>query len=93
MLWTAQVQGSLSEDYCTKCIASNMASLQRRLWSIRRDRTLARYILEVKATGRKLGSGAYGLVEEVRVRVPLVSLARPSHSAVFSSERTKRCRV
>ena len=24
MLWTAQVQGSLSKDYCTKCIASKI---------------------------------------------------------------------
>lgn len=48
-----------------------MAALQRRrsLVTIRDDPSLARFVMEGKATGKRLGVGSYGSVEEVHVRV------------------------
>ena len=39
---------------------------QRRLRALRNDRNLARFVVEGRTTGRKLGTGSYGSVEEVR---------------------------
>ena len=42
-----------------------MAHQQRRFQSLREDRGLARFIVEGRATGKQLGTGSYGSVEEV----------------------------
>ena len=42
-----------------------MAQRQRQFRAIRNDRQLARFVVEGRATGRQLGTGSYGSVEEV----------------------------
>ena len=44
-----------------------MAQQQRRLQlqALRNDRELARFVVEGRATGKQLGTGFYGSVEEV----------------------------
>ena len=44
----------------------DMAQRQRYLRALRNDRNLARFVVEGRATGRQLGTGSYGSVEEVR---------------------------
>ena len=45
---------------------SVMAEGQRqRLRILRNDRNLARFVVEGRATGKQLGTGSYGSVEEV----------------------------
>ena len=45
----------------------NMAQRQRqRLLALRNDPNLARFVVEGIATGKQLGTGSYGAVEEVR---------------------------
>ena len=44
-----------------------MAQRQRHLHSLRNDRNLARFVVDGRATGRQLGTGSYGSVEEVRL--------------------------
>ena len=44
---------------------------QRRLRALRNDRNLARFVVEGRTTGRKLGTGSYGSVEEVRIPATL----------------------
>ena len=44
----------------------HMAQRQLHLSSLRNDRNLARFVIEGRATGRQLGTGSYGSVEEVR---------------------------
>ena len=47
-----------------------MAQRQRqRLRSLRNDPNLARFVVEGIATGKQLGTGSYGAVEEVRIIV------------------------
>ena len=43
-----------------------MANQQRRLLVLRDDRQLARFVIEGRATGKQLGTGSYGSVEEVK---------------------------
>ena len=38
---------------------------RQRLRALRNDRNLARFVVEGKATGKQLGTGSYGSVEEV----------------------------
>jgi hypothetical protein len=38
---------------------------QQRFRALRNDRQLARFVLEGRATGKQLGTGSYGSVEEV----------------------------
>ena len=42
---------------------------ERRLRALRNNRQLARYVLEGRATGKQLGTGSYGSVEEVRAEI------------------------
>ena len=47
---------------------SKMAQRQRqRLHALRNDPTLAHFVVEGVTTGRQLGTGCYGTVEEVRL--------------------------
>ena len=41
---------------------------QQRLRALQNDRQLARFVLEGRATGKQLGTGSYGSVEEVKGR-------------------------
>ena len=41
---------------------------ERRLRALQNDRQLARFVLEGRATGKQLGTGSYGSVEEVKGR-------------------------
>ncbi|MCG8620379.1 MAG: hypothetical protein MJE68_00050 [Proteobacteria bacterium] len=43
-----------------------MAQRQRQLRAIRNDRNLARFVVEGRPTGKQLGTGSYGSVEEVK---------------------------
>ena len=45
--------------------SATMALRQRQLRAIRNDRNLARFVVEGTATGKQLGTGSYGSVEEV----------------------------
>ena len=38
---------------------------ERQLQALRNDRELARFVVEGRATGKQLGTGSYGSVEEV----------------------------
>ena len=38
---------------------------RQRLRALREDRHLARFVIEGRATGKQLGTGSYGSVEEV----------------------------
>ena len=38
---------------------------RQRLHALRNDRNLARFVIEGRATGKQLGTGSYGSVEEV----------------------------
>ena len=38
---------------------------RQRLRALRNDRNLARFVVEGRATGKQLGTGSYGSVEEV----------------------------
>ena len=42
---------------------------QERLHTLRNDPNLARFVVEGKATGKQLGSGSYGSVEEVELMI------------------------
>ena len=42
---------------------------ERRLRALRNNRQLARYVLEGRVTGKQLGTGSYGSVEEVRAEI------------------------
>ena len=44
---------------------TKMAQRQRQFRAIRNDRNLARFVVEGRATGKQLGTGSYGSVEEV----------------------------
>jgi hypothetical protein len=44
-----------------------MAQRQRQLRAIRNDRNLARFVVEGRPTGKQLGTGSYGSVEEVKI--------------------------
>ena len=48
------------------CDSTAMADQQRRLLALRDDRQLARFVIEGRATGKQLGTGSYGSVEEVK---------------------------
>ena len=39
---------------------------RQRLRALRNDRNLARFVVEGRATGKQLGTGSYGSVEEVK---------------------------
>ena len=39
---------------------------ERQLQALRNDRELARFVVEGRATGKQLGTGSYGSVEEVK---------------------------
>ena len=59
-----------SHEYCTKAcsqLKTIMAERQQRqrLRALRDNRQLARFIVEGRATGKQLGTGSYGSVEEV----------------------------
>ena len=41
-------------------------AMARRLLVLRDDRQLARFVIEGRATGKQLGTGSYGSVEEVK---------------------------
>ena len=49
------------------CSQAKMAERQQRqrLRALRNDRNLARFVVEGRATGKQLGTGSYGSVEEV----------------------------
>ena len=46
-------------------MALPMAQQRLRLRSLRTDRNLLRFIVEGRVTGKQLGTGSYGSVEEV----------------------------
>ena len=50
-------------SFLSGCVCGTMA--ERRLRALRNNRQLARYVLEGIATGKQLGTGSYGSVEEV----------------------------
>ena len=60
-----------SHEYCTKACSqlTIMAERQQRqrLRALRDNRQLARFIVVGRATGKQLGTGSYGSVEEVAV--------------------------
>ena len=41
---------------------------RQRLRALRNDRDLARFVVEGRATGKQLGTGSYGSVEEVSLQ-------------------------
>ena len=42
---------------------------RQRLRALREDRHLARFVIEGRATGKQLGTGSYGSVEEVLIEL------------------------
>ena len=61
--WVWQV---LNKWECSR-LATSMAERQQRqrLRALQNNRQLARFVLEGRATGKQLGTGSYGSVEEV----------------------------
>ena len=47
---------------------------QQRLRALRKDRNLARFVVEGRPTGTQLGTGSYGSVEEVRTNLNYLKL-------------------
>ena len=50
-------------DGCVPTMAERQQ--RQRLRALRNDRNLARFVVEGRATGKQLGTGSYGSVEEV----------------------------
>ena len=46
-------------------ITSNMAALRGQFRGLANDRNLRRFVVQARPTGRQLGTGSYGTVEEV----------------------------
>ena len=46
-----------------------MALRQRQMRAIQNDRNLARFVVDGTATGKQLGTGSYGSVEEVLILI------------------------
>ena len=46
-------------------IMAQQQRYERQLQALRNDRELARFVVEGRATGKQLGTGSYGSVEEV----------------------------
>ena len=52
---------------------------RQRLRALRNDRNLARFVVEGRATGKQLGTGSYGSVEEVCKKEILNQLVQPKY--------------
>ena len=61
------MRSHVTNQYTVGVSESKMAERQQRqrLRALRNDRNLARFIVEGRATGKQLGTGSYGSVEEV----------------------------
>ena len=46
---------------------NNMAALRGQFRALSNDRNLRRFVVQARPTGRQLGTGSYGTVEEVHV--------------------------
>ena len=47
----------------------DMAAIRNQLRALSNDRTLRRFVMQARSTGRQLGTGSYGTVEEVWIQV------------------------
>ena len=65
---------------------------QRRLQALRNDRELARFVVEGRATGKQLGTGSYGSVEEVAMAEALLNSSNLKLMAGVEAEHSAVCR-
>ena len=56
---------STIDDLCLINIKHVMAALRGQFLGLANDRNLRRFVVQARPTGRQLGTGSYGTVEEV----------------------------
>ena len=61
----------------------DMAALRGQLRALANDRNLRRFVVQARSTGRQLGTGSYGTVEEVQLATMIIIYEVVTSHALF----------